>query len=185
MMNDNKPSMIRTVFGMMISPGATLKTALNDLPWFFSLLVSTLAFLLFFAQTGLDLYKTGQQGLGFVLLCAGAGAVYGITVIPLLGMIIWLVLKAAKCEKGAKWAVTSFCMGYSGTLIYGIIGLIFSLALGWRTSVAFGVTGVLWATGPIIAAIREMAAGKSALGILLSTFAGAVVLFSWSLFGNL
>ena len=184
-MNENKPSVIRTVFGMMISPGATLKTAASGLPWFFSLLVSALAFLLFFAQTGLDLYKTGQQSFGFVLLSAGAGAVYGITVIPLLGVIIWLVLKTVKCKKGPGWAVTTFCLGYSGTLVYGIIGLIFSLALGWRTSVAFGVTGVLWATGPIIAAIREMSAGKSALGILLSTFAGAAVLFSWSFFSNL
>lgn len=184
-MSDNKPSAMRTIFGMMISPGATLKSAVSGLPWFLSLLVSGLAFLLFFAQTGLDLYKTGQQGFQFVLLSAGAGAVYGITVIPLLGMLIWLVLKAAKCEKGLKWAVSSFCMGYSGTLVYGIIGMIFSLALGWRTSVAFGVTGVLWATGPIIAAIREMSAGKNTLGILLSTLAGAAILFSWSLFGNL
>jgi len=184
-MNDKKPSMIRTVFGMMISPGPTLKTAVSGLPLFFSLLVSALAFLLFFAQTGLDLYKTGQQGLGFVLMSAGAGAIYGITVIPLLGIVIWLILKLAKSDKGLGWAIRSFCLGYSGTLIYGIIGMIFSLALGWRTSVAFGVTGVLWATGPIIAAIREMTDGKTALGILLATFAGATVLFSWAIFGNL
>ena len=184
-MNENKPSMFRTVFGMMISPGPTLKTAVSGLPLVFSLLVSALAFLLFFAQTGLDLYKTGQQGLGFVLMAAGAGAVYGITMIQLIWLIIWLVLKLAKCEKGLGWAIRSFCLGYSGTLIYGIIGMIFSLALGWRTSIAFGVTGVLWATGPIIAAIREMTAGKTALGILLSTFAGAVVLFSWSFFSSL
>lgn len=184
-MSENKPSMLRTIFGMMISPGATLKTAVTGLPWFFSLLVSGLAFLLFFIQTGLDLYKTGQQGIGFVLLSAGAGAVYGITIIPFLGLLIWLVLKAAKCEKGPGWAVSSFCLSYSGALIYGIMGLVFSLALGWRTSIAFGVTGVLWATGPIIAGIREMTAGKNALGILLSTLAGAAVLFSWSFFGTI
>jgi len=34
--------------------------------------------------------------------------------------------------------------------------------LGCRTSIAFGVTGVLWATGPIIMSIREMSGGKSA-----------------------
>lgn len=183
-MGKNGPSSLRTVFGMMISPGATLKAAVSGLNGFLSLLVSALAFLFFFLQTGLDLYKTGQQDLSFVLLSAATGALYGFTIIPFLGFLIWLVLKAAKSDKGPGWAISSFCLSYSGALIYGILGLAFSLALGWSTSVAFGVTGVLWATGPIIASIREMTAGKSVLGIFLATFAGAAVLFSWSFFSR-
>jgi len=82
-------------------------------------------------------------------------------------------------------AVSVFCLCYSGALIYGLFGLIFSLALGWKTAVAFGVTGVLWATGPMIHTIRRMTEGKTALSIVLSTVAGIAILVSWSLFGRI
>lgn len=174
----------RTIVSMMISPGTVLKASLAEMPLFFSLAVSASAFALFFLQTGLDLYKTGQQGMQFVVLSAAAGILYGAAVIPLLGAVVWLILKLAKTEKSVKWGISSFCLSYSGSLIYGLFGIVFSLLLGWRTSVAFGVTGVLWATGPMIAAIREMTGGKAAAGIALSTIAGAFVLFSWSFFGR-
>lgn len=184
-METPKPSVLRTIISMMISPGSALKSAISGIPWFFSLAVSAAAFGLFFVQTGLDLYKTGQKGLNFVFLSAGAGAVYDVTVIPLLGALIWCILKLAKSDKSVGWAVSSFCLSYSGALIYGICGLLFSIFLGWRTSIAFGVTGVLWATGPIIASIREMTGGKMTLGIPLATIVGAAVLFSWSLFSRI
>lgn len=184
-MDNKKPSLFRTMISMMISPGSALKTAISGIPWFFSLAVSALAFGLFFLQTGFDLYKTGQKDLSFALMSAGAGAVYGLTVIPLLGVIIWSILKLLKSEKNMKWAVSSFCLSYSGALIYGILGIIFSFLFGWKTAISFGVTGVLWATGPLIVSIREMAGGKSVLSITLATLVGAAVLFSWSFFGQL
>lgn len=170
---------------MMISPGSILKSAMGNIPWFFSLAVSALAFGLFFWQTGLDLYKTGQKELSFAVLAAGAGALYGLTVIPLLGAIIWVILKAAKSDKSLRWAVSAFCLSYSGALVYGLLGLLFAVFLGWKTSIAFGVTGVLWATGPLIVSIREMTGGKNVLSITLATLAGLVVLFTWSIFGRI
>lgn len=184
-METRKPSKFGTIIRMMISPAAAIKTAVSGIPWFFSLLVSGLAFGLFFLQTGLDLYKTGQKEFVFALLSAGAGIVYGVIIIPILAAFIWIVLKIAKTDKSLGWAISSFCLSYSGALIYGVCGLAFSLLLGWRTSVAFGVTGVLWATGPIIMSIREMSGGKSILSIPLATIAGAAILFSWSYLGKL
>jgi len=91
----------------------------------------------------------------------------------------------SKTNKPIGWAISSFCLSYSGALIYGIFGLVFSFFFDWRTAIAFGVTGVLWATGPIIVSIREMTEGKSVLSIPLATLAGTVVLISWSVFGTI
>lgn len=82
-------------------------------------------------------------------------------------------------------AVSSFCLSYSGALIYGVLGIAFSLILGWKTSLAFGITGVLWAIGPIIITIRELTGGKNSLSVPIAALVSAVVLISWSAFGNL
>ena len=180
-----KIPVLRTVISMMLSPAAILKTTLAGIPWFFSLAVSALAFALFFLQTGLDLYRTGQKQLAFALGSAGAGAVYGATVIPLLAAAVWAILKITRTDKPIGWAVSSFCLSYSGALVYGLAGLFFSLLWGWKTSVAFGVTGVLWATGPLIVAVREMTGGNSALSVFFATVAGLAVLLTWSVFGRI
>jgi len=179
-----RSSLFRNIFGMMVSPASALRGALAG-KWYLSVLVSALAFGLFFAQTGLDLYKTGQKELNFVLLSAGAGVLYGLVVIPLIAIFLWVILKAVKTEKNLMQAVSVFCLSYSGALVYGFLGLVFSLALGWKTSIAFGVTGVLWAIGPMMYAIRELAGGKNTLSFFLSTLVGAAVLLSWSIFGTL
>lgn len=180
-----KVPVLRTLISMMLNPAAILKSTLAGIPWFFSLAVSALAFALFFLQTGLDLYRTGQKQLGFVLGSAGAGAVYGATAIPLLAIAVWMFLKIGRTDKPVGWAISSFCLRYSGAFIYGLLGLVFSLAFGWKTAVAFGVTGVLWATGPLITAVREMTGGNTALGVLFASAVGLVVLITWSAFGSL
>lgn len=183
-MEEKKPSLFRTIFGMMINPAGALRGAFAG-KWYLSAAVSALAFGLFFVQTGLDLYKTGQKEMDFVLISAGAGLVYGLVMIPLIGAVLWIILKAAKTDKSPLQAISAFCLSYSGALIYGVLGIIFSLVLGWKTSVAFGITGVLWAVGPMIITIRELTGGKNVLSVPLATVVGAVVLISWSIFGNL
>ena len=184
-LEQTKKPFVSTILSMMVSPAKALKTSVDKIPWYFSLMVSGLAFGLFFFQTGLDLYKTGQKGLGFALLSAGTGVAYGLIVIPLLGLLLWLVLKMTKTDKTMKWTISSFCLSYSGAMIYGILGIIFSLTFGWKTAIAFGITGVIWATGPIVATIREMTKGNTALGVFLATLIGAIVLFTWSLFAGI
>ncbi|MBU7006563.1 hypothetical protein [Phosphitispora fastidiosa] len=183
-MEQTKPSLFRTIVGMMINPAGALRGAFSN-KWYLSAGVSALAFCLFFVQTGLDLYKTGQKEMDFVLISAGAGVAYGLVMIPLLGAVMWLILKAARTDKSLMQAISAFCLSYSGALIYGLLGIVFSLALGWKTSVAFGVTGVLWAIGPMMFTIRELTGGKNALSVPLATAVGAAVLISWSIFGNL
>lgn len=183
-MESTNPSLFRTIFGMMINPAGALRGALSN-KWYLSVAVSALAFGLFFVQTGLDLYKTGQKDMSFVFLSIGAGALYGLLVIPLLAAVIWVILKASKTDKTLMQTVSSFCLSYSGALVYGVLGIVFSLVLGWKTSVAFGVTGVLWAIGPMIITIRTLTGGKNALSVPIATLVSAAVLISWSAFGNL
>ena len=183
-MENTNPSLIRTIFGMMVSPAGAIKGALSS-KWYVSVAVSALAFGLFFIQTGLDLYKTGQKDMSFVILSLGTGVFYGLLVIPLLAGIIWLILKISKIRIGLLQVVSSFCLSYSGALIYGLLGIGFSIVLGWKTSVAFGVSGVLWAIGPMIITIRELTGGKNSLSVPMATLVSAIVLISWSTFGNL
>lgn len=180
-----KTSLFRTIFGMMINPSGAVKSAVEGTSWYFSLLLSGMAFSLFFVQTGLDLYKTGQKSMSFVFMSAGAGFVYGIVVIPLIGVIAWGILKLFKSEKSLKWAVTSYCLSYSGAFVYGLMGIAFSLFMAWRTAMAFGVTGVLWAVGPLMATSREMTKGNTKVSILIATLYSGLILISWAYFGNL
>lgn len=183
-MENTKPSLFKTIFGMMINPRGALKSYFKT-KWYISAGVSAVAFGLFFGQTGFDLYKTGQKGLDFVLLTSSIGIVYGLLVIPLIGLLIWTVLKLVKGERKMKDTVSAFCLSYSGALIYGLIGLVFSLVLGWKTSVAFGVTGVLWAIGPMIITIKDLTGGRNTLSIIIATTVGIGVLISWSVLGNI
>lgn len=184
-LQQERVSLFRTVIGMMISPAGALKSALSGKCWYLSIIVSVLAFGLFFLQTGLDLYKTGQKDFSFVFVALGTGAAYGLVVIPLVAMFIWIILKAARIEETMFQVVSAFCLSYSGALIYGIIGTIVSLTLGWKTAVAFGVTGVVWAVGPMMYTIRELTNGKTFLSIFISAVVGLAVLVSWGYLGNL
>jgi hypothetical protein len=170
---------------MMINPSKAIKSGVQQTKWYFAFLVSGIAFALFFLQTALDLYKTGQKGLDFVFISLGIGALYGVVVIPIISIVAWLILKLAKSDKGITWTVSSFCLSYSGALVYGVLGLIFSLFFAWKTAIAFGVTGVLWAIGPMIITSREMTNGKIALSVPLVTVFSGLVLISWAFFSQL
>lgn len=174
----------RIIFNMMLSPGNVLKGAMGKVSWQFSIIVSAVAFMLFFLQTGLDLYRTMQKDMMFVIFTAVKGAVFGLVAIPALAALVWAIARLFKGNKDLKWVISAFCLSYSGALIYCISGICFSLFLGWRTSVAFGITGVLWATGPLMAVIREMTGAKAAISIIISTIVGVIVLFSWYLLGG-
>lgn len=177
-------SKFQMVISMMMSPGTVIKNAVAGVSFYFSMFVSGLAFGLFFFQTGLDLYKTGQQSIWFAIAITLIGAVFGMTAVPAMAAFVWIISKVFGGDKTIKWTVSAFCLSYSGALVYCILGIAASLFLGWRTSVAFGVTGVLWATGPIITTIREMVGGKVLLCVLLAAATGSMVLFCWSFIGR-
>jgi hypothetical protein len=179
-----RPNPWRAALTMMINPSGVLKNSVAKIPWPFSLAISGLAFMLFFMQTGLDLHRIGLKGVGFVVLLSVLGFLIGTFGIALLAVFAWTITKLFKGDKPLKWAVSAFGLGYCSTLIFTVLGLLFSLFLHWNTSVAFGVSGLLWATGPMIASIKEMSRDKTALSVIVATLCSGILLLGWALLGN-
>lgn len=179
-----RPIPWRAALAMLISPNAVLKKTVGGIPWFFSLSISALAFMLFFMQTGLDLMRIGLKDIGFVVLLSVEGLLFGSVGIALLAMIAWGITRLFRGDKPIGWALSAFGLGYCSTLIFTVLGMLFSLFLHWNTSVAFGVSGVLWATGPMIASIKEMSRDNTALSVIVATVCSGLLLLGWALLGN-
>ncbi|UWG95887.1 hypothetical protein LPY66_13295 [Dehalobacter sp. DCM] len=169
---------------MIANPGEVIKSQMNQVPWPYSLLISGLSFTLFFLQTGLDMFRTGQMEVSTVIIITLLGLLYGTCGVALIAVLAWAFSQASKREYSITWAISSFSLGYSATLIYALIGVICSLTLGWNTAVAFGVTGVLWALRPALFTIRQMSGDRIAFSIVLTTLCGAILLFGWAGLGR-
>lgn len=184
-MKSHTKSIFSTIISMMISPRNALKHTVSKFPWGYSIVVSTMAFGLFFFLTGFDLYKTGQKGINFTIMSLGAGVLYGGIIIPAISVLTWVLLKTIKSKIKITFAISSFCLSYCGMLIYCVFGLVFTLILGWKVSIAFGVTGILWSIGPMVMAIREMSNGKDHINIFIATLVSCFTLITWTLLGQI
>lgn len=170
-----------SLLGLFTHPRAVLQTHLASVSTHFCLSVSGLAYCLFYLQTGLDLVRSGSHGTLFALLLAGLGLVVGTAGVGLLAALAWVMARPWGNEISLGWVVRAFGLGYIPALLYAILGILANLALGWNTSLAFGVTGVLWALGPILTAIREMTGQHTGAAIIITTVCGALMLAVWGL----
>lgn len=170
---------------MMFNPGGVLRDQLAGLGWPGALLVSGSAFTIVFLQTGLDLHRVGRAGAGTVVILALAGLLYGTAGILGVGSLAWMLSRALRGSRSPGWALRAYALAYSPALVYGACGLAANLALGWRTSVAFGVTGLLWALGPLMAVNDDLVGGRKGASVVLSIVCGGLVLFGWGLIGRL
>jgi hypothetical protein len=175
----------KTALNMMINPGEVVKNQMGKVPWPYSLLVSGLSFTLFFLQTGLDMLRSGQIETSGVILISMLGLLYGTAGVALIAVMVWALAQAGERNITMGWAVSSFALGYSATLVYAVTGIIFSLLFGWKTAVAFGVTGVLWALRPTLFTIKQMSGERVAFSIVMTTICGAILLIGWGLLGSL
>lgn len=174
----------KTALNMILNPGEVVKSQMSRVPWPYSLAVSGLSFTLFFLQTGLDMQRSGQIQMSTVVMIALLGLFYGTAGVVLIALLAWASSQAASRDITFDWAISSFALGYSATLVYTLSGLIFSLAFGWNTAVAFGVTGVLWALRPNLFTIRQMSGDRVAFSLVLTTVCGALLLAGWALLGR-
>jgi hypothetical protein len=164
---------------MMVSPGQLLAQGLGKISWPFALSVSGAAFALFFFQTGLDRLHINTVSLGRCGLLALLGAAYGTAGIAAIGLVAWALSKFIGGDQPPGWVIRAVALSYSSALVYGAAGLVFNLVFKWNTSLAFGVTGVLWALGPMMAVFRQLSKGKIVGSVILATFCGALVLLGW------
>lgn len=178
-------SQIKTIIRMIANPGEVVKTQMVKVPWPYAILISGVAFTLFFLQTGIDLFRTGSIGMDRVILIALIGLFFGTAGVVLLAMLSYLLTQAGKRNLSPGWAISNFALGYSVTLIYSLCGLVFSLIFHWNTAVAFGITGVLWSLRPTLFTIKQMSDDATALSVVLTTLCGAIMLFGWGMLGQI
>jgi hypothetical protein len=164
---------------MMVSPGQVLARGLGKISWPFALSVSGAAFTLFFFETGLDRWHVKSLNAGGCAQLALLGAVYGTLGIAAVGLVAWALSKFIGGDQPPGWVIRAIALSYSSGLVYGAVGLVFNLFFKWNTSLAFGVTGVLWALGPMMAVFRQISKGKIAGSVVLATICGALVLLGW------
>jgi hypothetical protein len=180
-----KPNLLRTVLGVMLDPGSLLKSRLADTGYGMALGVSGLAFLLFFLQTGIDRAREGQIGGKTVAILSVVGLVFGTVGVAVVGLVGWAGARLLGGKGSVSEAIRAFGLAYSPTLVYAAVGLGFNLLLGWHTAVAFGVTGLLWALGPMIAALKGMVGDRSGAAAALATVCGLLVLLGWVRLGGM
>lgn len=175
----------RMVLAVMFNPGGLVQKQLSSVKWPLALLIPGMAFSLFFLQTGLDLMKEDFLNETETLALTAIGLLYGTIGVTLISLIGWLGSRLFGGKKTVIDAIRLFALAYSPTLIYVILGFLANVMFGWRTAVAFGVTGVLWAIGPMITSLRQMTNGKTTASAVLATICGALLLLGWSIIGGI
>lgn len=159
---------------LYMNPARMLEQA--GIPVYLSYVISGLAFTVLFLQVGLDMHRAGTRSPGGVVLLLFLGLLFGTAGVALLALVAW----AVSCRFGPTWklpdVLKAFPLAYTPTLIYAVVGLVFSVVVGWNTAISFGVTGMLWALAPILVLIREMSGGKVVACITGATSCGILTL---------
>jgi len=183
MSDDRPPALWRVMLSVAVDPGSLIRDRFAETRFASALLVSGVAFMLFFLQTGIDRARDGQLDAGGIALLSLVGLVFGTAGISMTAVVGWAGARLMGGSGKLGEAIRAFALAYSATLIYTAMGLAFNLILGWNTTVAFGVTGVLWALGPMISVLKGMVGGRGWPATLLATACGLMVLVGWARIG--
>jgi hypothetical protein len=176
---------IGQVMRILFNPIVLVTDSMAKFAWYFALIVPGITFCLFFFQTGIDMNKAVGGSILSALLLGLMGLIFGVVLIPIIAMITLVFGKAFGCKWDVKRTIKAFSFAYGGSLVYMLLGVLMNLVLGWKTAMAFGVTGVLWSMGPIYSVIREMFNGKNFWAATAATFAGILLLFGWAFIGGI
>ena len=161
-----------------LNPGELINSEIRDKLPLLGLMVSGISFMIFFILTGLD------SNNGF-LLPAFKGLLFGTAGIAFLAFIIWFLVKGFNPNVTLSYVIGSFSLCYTSTMIFTFVGLFLKMGMGWNTSVSLGMSGVLFAFGPMISVISSLTGGKRAWDILIITLAGVYVFFFWAFLNNM
>lgn len=167
----------------LFDPAGLIARNLDGFGVFPALAVSGLAFSSISLQAALDLSRTSAWTSSALTLLVLRGALLGTVGVALAALLAWVLSRPFSNTQGLGWTLRAFGGAYGNALIYGLFGLVLNLFLGWNTSVSCGVTGLLWALGPLFLAVRELAGGRSGVAAVLSSICGALLLFGWVQFG--
>lgn len=174
----------RVAAAFLISPGPVVRRVVQSVPLWASLFVPGAAFALFFLQTGLDRMEAETAEGATAGLLSVVGFAYGTVGLAALAVVIAATLRLLGADHPTPAVVSAVALAYSPTLVYVLLGLAANLAVGWRTAVAFGATGVVWAVAPLVGVLRELTGGRTVVAIATATLSGTLVLLGWALLGG-
>lgn len=180
----SRPSSRSLILGYLLNPGSLIQQQAKEAGWPVVFAVSGSAFAMFFLQVGLDRLDAGTAVTTTVFTLTLLGVTFGTLGVTAVALVGWLGLRLFGAKEKPGTMVRTFALAYSPTLVYAALGLLANLLLGWRTAVAFGVTGVLWSLGPLLAALRQMMGGRVGASIALATVCGLLVLLGWAWLGG-
>lgn len=169
-------------WSLLLDPAGLIVRRLEGVGTAAAMVVSTLAFTTISLQAALDLARTRGDEWDALAALVLRGALLGSVGVAGLAMLAWLLTRPFGTP-GPGHALRAIGGAYGSALIYGIVGLGLNLLLGWNTAVACGVSGLLWALGPLFLALRELAGGRSGVAALLATLGGAAMLGGWVWWG--
>lgn len=176
-----RTSLLRTFFAILFTPARAMERPIS---WLFAYIVSGSAFGMLFLQTGLDLVRAGKATDADLIRSVGIGIGLGTVGVMIIATVVWAGIKLSGGQQELPTVMKAIGLAYGPALLYGLCGLILNLTLHWNTAVAFGVTGMLWALGPVSAIIRQFTNEKMIPALLLTTLCGAAMMAGWALLGG-
>lgn len=165
--------------GALLNPASLLTAGFGGFGPLAALTVSGLAFATISLQAALDLLRIGVVPAGGALLIVLRGALLGTLGVALVGLIAHPLTRGLGAARPLSQTLAAVALAYGGALVYGLVGLMLNLTLGWATSVSSGLTGLLWSLGPLFAVLRELSGGRVGVAATLSTLGGSALLFGW------
>jgi hypothetical protein len=171
-----------TWWSVIVDPAGLLTRHFDGLSVRAAVLLSTLAFTTISLLAALDLARSRGDGIEELTGLVLRGALLGSVGVALLALVAWLLTRPFGSASPAT-ALRAIGGAYASALVYGLVGLGLNLGLGWNTAVSCGVTGLLWALGPLFLALRELAGGRAGVAALLSTLCGSGMLLGWVWWG--
>lgn len=169
-------------WSVIVDPASLVARHLDGLGVPAALLLSTLAFTTISLQAALDLARSRGDGPAELAGLVLRGGLLGSVGVALLALVA-LLLTRPFGSASPSTALRAVGGAYASALVYGLVGLALNLGLGWNTAVSCGVTGLLWALGPLFLALRELAGGRAGVAALLSTLCGSGMLLGWVWWG--
>lgn len=167
----------------LLDPASLLTRGFGGFGPLLALSVSGLAFATISLQAALDLDRIGRVPPGGALLIVLRGALLGTLGVALVGLLAHALTRAGGAARPLAQTLSAVALAYGGALVYGLVGLLLNLTLGWATAVSSGLTGLLWSLGPLFAVLRELSGGRVGLAATLATLGGSALLFGWVLVG--
>ncbi|PRR83694.1 YIP1 family protein [Clostridium vincentii] len=165
----------------ILNPATVMEKYSEKKSSYLLLMVSSIAYLLFFLQVGIDKLRVGTVEVGYVIKIALIGFVVGYLGVLLVSILIWMMTKLFKGDWSLNKVTGCIAISYSSTLVYMVCGILAQLILGWNTAITFGITGLLWSLFPVANSIKKITKNNISATVIITTISGILFMFIWSL----